>query len=303
MTFVKSRGRYVQSDFLAKCASRFRWLAMTSFALLGCSIHSSAVAGIVTNGESNAAGLSVGISVTLPILGTGGITLSGQPTASGNAPAPYSTPNSEASINVNAGITGGATVSTGALNVLASSTVNGTAGSQTAFASSSVTGLAVSVGPSSALLSISSGNDVLTETSTASGTYGSLTTTGSLQVVGSSSVVISVLGITEATITAGEIIAPNFTIDIAGVGSLILNKQIADAVSNINTFAGTTSDFLALSIDPSVLGVASAGINIVVDQTHADLFASAVPEPSSLILASIGALTFLGTVSLRRRAN
>jgi len=300
MTFVNSRGRFVQSDFLEKCSSRLRWFAMTSFALLGCSIHSSAVAGIVTNGESNAAGLYVGITVTLP-LASGGISLPSQPTVSGNAPAAYSNTNTLASIDASAGIVGGATVTTGILDVAASSNVDGASGSKMAFGSSSVTGLAVSVGPSAALLSITSGTDVLTETSTASGTYGSLTATGALQVVGTSNVVISVLGITEATLTAGEIIAPNTTISIAGVGSLILNEQTLDAGSNGATFAGITSSFLDLSINPSVLGLASAGVDIVIDHTHADLTAVSVPEPSSLILASIGALTFLGTV-LRRRA-
>jgi hypothetical protein len=300
MCFLPFRGRSVQSDFLEKCSSRFRWFAMTSFALLGCSIHSSAVAGIVTNGESDAAGLYVGITVTLPLV-SGNISLPAQPTVSGNAPATYSNTNSLASIDANAGILGGATVTTGILNVAASSNVDGTSGSKIAFGSSSVTGLAVSVGPAADLLSITSGTDVLTETSTASGTSGSLTAIGDLKVVGTSNVVISVLGVTEATLTAGEIIAPNTTIPIAGVGSLILNEQTLDAGSNGVTFAGISSSFLDLSINPSILGIASAGVDIVVDQTHADLTASAVPEPSSLILASIGALTFLGTM-LRRRA-
>ncbi len=109
------------------------------------------------------------------------------------------------------------------------------------------------------------------------------------------------LGNTVATLTVGEIINPNTTISIAGVGSIILNEQIADVGSNGTTFAGISSNFLDLQLSPSILLGDSASIDIVVDHAHADIFGSAVPEPSTLVLSSIAVLALLGRTFMRRR--
>ena len=128
--------------------------------------------GTVTSGESDAYGLTAAVTVTIPYVGSTTFSLPPQPTVGGTAPAPYSYSNSQASLS--AGVFPIATLDTGRLNVAASSDVDGLPGSRMATASSSVKGLSASIGILGSVLSISSGNDVLTETSTVSGTYGSL---------------------------------------------------------------------------------------------------------------------------------
>ena len=267
-------------------------------------LPSGARAGIVTGGASGAYSVSAGIAVHVPLVGTINVPIAAQPTVSGTAPAAYSQTGS--AISVALGVVGTASVDAGVLNVAASSTVDGTSASGLATASSSVTGLGVLVGAGGALLSITSGTDVITETATASGSYGALTATGALTIVGTSNVVIDVLGSTVVTLTPGEIIAPNTTINVAGVGSIILNEQIADPGSNGTTFAGISTNFLDLNLSPSIPLGASATISIVVDHAHASLNAasspSSVPEPSSLVLASLGVLAVLGVTFVRRLA-
>ena len=309
MNVVDTRYRFVKYWLLENGGLTRRGVAMALSTLLGCSIVSSTDAGTVTAGQSNAYGLSAGITVQVPVVASVTLTVPQEPAVTGTAPAPYSTPGTLASIDasVSAGVVPAvvASVDSGVLNVLASSTVDGSPGSMNAFASSMVTGLGVSVGPGGDLLKITSGTDVLTETSTASGTGGVLTTAGSLTIAGSSNVVITVLGTVVATLTAGEVIAPNTVVPLLGpllgLGTITLNEQTLDPGTNDTTIAGITSNFLDLSLNPSVLGVASADIDIVVDHTHASLMGTAVPEPSSLVLSSLGILTCLGGLFVRRR--
>jgi hypothetical protein len=270
--------------------------------LLVCATHSRAPAGTVTVGQSNAYGIQTTISATVPLVGSTTIDLSAQPTVSGTAPAPYSNTNTLASIS--AGVSGIATLSTGTLDVAASSTVNGVLSSPQTNASSTVEGLSTSIGPLGALLSITSGDDVLKETAAVTGTYGSLSTAGALTLSGTTDLVIQVLGITEVTITPGATIAANDTIDLGALGTIILNHQVADTNSNGVSFAGITASFLDLELTLALAG-ASAMVNITIDDTHAseNAVAGAVPEPSSIVLAGIGAIALFGTVKRTRRSS
>jgi hypothetical protein len=274
-------------------------VASALLSLLSGSTPSSAVAGTVTSGESDAYGLTAAVTVTIPYIGSTTFSLPPQPTVGGTAPAPYSYSNSQASLS--AGVFPIATLDTGKLNVAASSDVDGLPGSRTATASSSVKGLSASIGVLGSVLSISSGNDVLTETSTVSGTYGSLQASGALTLTGRSDLVVYVFGTKVLTITPGEVINPNTTIDLSGMGTLTINEQILDPGTNGTTFAGITSNFLDLSLTRSFGGL-SVTDDLTVDHTHASLTAGSVPEPSSLVLASLGAFALVGYGWRRRSA-
>src|SRR4051812_22394595 len=250
MKIVTSRRRAIDRTSSTDGVAVRRLIATALLSLLGCSMNPDAVAGLVIAGESDAYGLSADFHATIPLLGSTTVSLPGQPTVAGTAPAPYSLTNSLASIN--AGVANIATLNSGILNVAASSTVDGAPGPRTAIGSSSVAGLAMSAGPLGSLMSLTSGTDVLTQTSTVAGTYGSLIASGALTVVGTSNLVVTVLGTTVLTIAPGQIIAPNTTITISGVGTLTVNEQILDPGTNGVSFAGITSNFLDLSLDPSL---------------------------------------------------
>jgi hypothetical protein len=126
-----------------------------------------------------------------------------------------------------------------------------------------------------------------------------------LTVTGTSNLVITVLGITEVNIKAGDVIDPNTTIDLGALGKIILNEQVADPRSDGVSFAGITANFLDLELALSAAG-SSAMLSIIVDGTYASESAAlggAVPEPSSIVLAGIGTVALLGTVRRKRRTS
>jgi hypothetical protein len=307
MNVVSIRDRIVKFWALVNKPLARRSFAMAVVAVLGNSFQSNVDAGIVTAGSSSAYAVGATIDVTLLSAATVDVNIANQPTASGTSPSGYSSNNTAASVT--GSVPGVAVVSGSVLGATATSNVTGSLSSGTTFGSSTITGLGVSVGPGGNLLSITSGSDVITESSTASGSYGSLSASGALTIVGSSNIIISVLGIQAAEITVGEVIAPNTKITLtgllAGLGSITLNEQIADPGSNGTTSAGITSNFLDLSLSPSLslglLGTDSASIDIIVDHSHAAISASSVPEPSSIALAGIGILAVFGTTVVRRR--
>jgi hypothetical protein len=306
MIVVGFRNLFVKFWLLENRVLRRRSSTMAMLALFACLSPSNVRAGIVTAGESDAYAVFAGIKVTLAPVAAVTVTIPTQPLVGSTAPAPYSLTNSTATVTGD--VIGVAGINATLLKVNASSTVDGLPGSMTAIGSSAVTGLSALVGPLGNLLSISSGSDVITETSTASGTFGSLTATGNLTIVGSSDVVIDVLGVAAVTLHAGQVIAPNTTVALTGIltglGSITLNEQTLDGQTNGTTYAGITSSFLDLNLSPAISTILvhdSAGIDIVVDHTHASLTASAVPEPSSLVLAGLGTLIFLGTFFMRHR--
>lgn len=294
MKFLEFRGIFVKYLQLPNGIVKQFGCNVAAITVIALAVQSTAAAGTITAAESDAYGVGASINV---LGGALSLSVANVPPTSGTYPANYNNTNTLASLNVST--TGLASVSTGVIDVGASSNITGSSGSVTG--TSSVDGLSVVVnGVITPLVSIASNGDTLVETSTVTAAGGVLTGSSTLTVEGSSNVVISVLGTVYATLNSGSVIGPNDTIAIAGIGSLVLNQQVFDTGSNGSTFEGLQSNFLALDVDPA-LGLNTVAVDVIIDHSHASMNAASVPEPSSLILAGVGILTCLGTKFVRRR--
>lgn len=179
----------------------------------------------ISKGNSNAHGLSVDLSaISVLNLSTGKIG-----NISGSAPAPYTQSNTAVPINVNQSVLGLLTVASisGAITNTAASTVNGTAGSKTTSASSSVANLNLSVADTlllPALISLSS-TQAITSSVTVSGAPGAMTSTSQVSLAGLTLRVLNVPITLPSNLTA---VPPNtgLVIDVPGAAgvTVLLNE-------------------------------------------------------------------------------
>ncbi|MEP6663775.1 MAG: hypothetical protein ABJC04_08935, partial [Verrucomicrobiota bacterium] len=216
--------------------------------------------GLDTQGSSSAYGLSANTQINdlNTLLGIGvGVTLAPTPVVSGVAPAPYSVNNSLASVSASgsSALLGGGSIglSSGVLNVSASSTVDGGAGSRNAQASSSVANFISGVSLTGRTTLLNTANLFnfsglsLSSSSSVSGDYSAFTTLGSSSIIdangaGDGFATFSILGVNfNVGVNALGQVAPNTTLtinsasnasfsdgigtDLTGSLSIILNEQ------------------------------------------------------------------------------
>ncbi len=309
-------------------------VALLAAALTGISHTAQA---INTQGSSSAYGASsdlsivdlntlVGIGVTAPLAPT--------PTASGTAPPAYNVTNSLAGISINSSssVLGGGSISlsSGALQATASSTVDGGSGIRNAQASSSADNFNASlslIGRTSLLNSASLFNfSTLTISSSASvtGDYGAFTTAGSTSIIDANGAAdgfatFSVFGINyDVAVNPLGQVAPNtsltinsssnpsfsdsFGTDFTGSINIIFNEQVI-------TGDGITSQGIQVNgLRVSVINAGSTffnGLNLKIDDSnlangeltvaHSEASLTAltpIPEPSTFCLIAAGAGLF-----------
>jgi PEP-CTERM motif-containing protein len=234
----------------------------TRFAGLLCltiGIAGAPAAATVIAGSSSAYGEAVSLS------GVINASSPQQPATSGSAPAPYNVNNNLASVSVPGAL------STGIMNVSASSDVDGLAGLRMATASASVNTLSVGLAGILSLSATSVG-------STATETGEPLSSLGSTSIVNG----VLTIGLTIIPIPANP--APNTSLFNAGGISVIVNEQILGVGSiQVN----------AIHISLNVLGTSG---NIYISHSQAAL-TSNIPEPSTALLLGVGLALF----SVRRR--
>jgi hypothetical protein len=237
----------------------------------------------VISGSSSAFGLSVSLTLD-PFIGQNiNITAGPTPTVSGNAPPPYNLTDSLLSLGV-PGV-----LSTGVLEVNASSNVDGLPGPRFAAADATVNNLSV--------LSLLDLLEVTTIQSTAdvSGDFGALVRTGTTTIAG-----ISFLGDPTFDLTP----APN-TVLFAALGiTIIANEQTitGDGISA----AGIEVNALHIIFDDVFAGIGDLNGDIIISHSEAELIAEPniidVPEPGSLLILASGITLLFGLRRSRKRS-
>lgn len=294
--------------------------------------------GLVTQGSSSAYGISAGTTITdqNPLVGvTANLTLAPTPTASGIAPAPYNVNNSLLSLAATntsgLGSLGGGSISlsSGVLNVSASSNVDGLPGIRNAQASSSVANFNSSIGligTTSLLNTVNFFNVAgmtLTSSASVTGDFGSFTTAGSSTIIdangaGDGFATFNVLGVnfniavdsfgnaapnTTLTINSASsaLFADAFGTDLTGSLTIILNEQIitGDGITSrgieVNAlhviFNNAGAEFFnALGVNIDDSSLINGGYIV----GHSQAALQAVPEPSTVCLLALGGcLAFL----------
>ena len=238
-----------------------------------------AVAGTATGtpltGISTGEGESVSLGFT-PITGVAGTITSGPlPVASGSAPAAYSVTNTAASATV------AFILSTGLLNVDASSNVDGTVNvARTTQAAATVNALSIAI-----LGALGISANTVASTASISGNYNSLVAAGSTTITGLSVAGLSAFG---ATISP----AVNDVILNALGLTVTLNKQTVtgNAVTGLSMITdGIDVQFLdvAATINGQ-LGYLSGSIDIAVSEADMTAGMNGIPEPSSMSAMGMG---------------
>jgi PEP-CTERM motif-containing protein len=263
---------------------------MAALAGLALALGLPAVAhATVIAGNSSAFGESVNLTVT-PIVGPAvNITSGPFPAVSGAAPPPFSLSNSALSASV------ANVLSTGLLVVNANSNVDGSLGSKSAAANSTVNGLTIGV----AGLTLSA--TTLQSLASVNGDFGFLTGTGSAMITG-----LSINGSSAVSITP----TANDVLLNAGGIEVTANQQIFSGNGTSNR--GIIDNALDITFS-NVLGTIGADTGlitgeIIISQSEAFLSAAApasgggsgVPEPATWLVFGAGLLGF-GCHRLRRR--
>jgi hypothetical protein len=273
----------------------------------------------VTAGTSSA----IGVDASTEVLSLISVTPVQIGLSSGSAPAAYNTSQSAISANsdVSVPLVITALATQGLLSTNVQSDVDGTAGSKSAMATSTLTGPSGG-GPFSvtvadvfsvvndppALLALSA--TTIQTTSTISGDHGALSAAGttilanfSLSLNGGTGLTLAGLGLTAGVdfdAGTGEILLPNRVINLslldgslAGV-SLILNRQ----VETVNTVGQRDLEVTAVALDMSgitVAGIPGVSVDLDLAKSTSQLTAAPEPEIASLVIGSFGLL------ALRRR--
>jgi hypothetical protein len=243
-------------------------------ALLSAVFAASAHA-TVTSGTSSGYGEDISLTLT-PTIGTVvNITSGPLPTITGTAPSPYSLTNSLASASVS-GI-----LSTGILNVAASSTVTGLAGTVSTQGSSIVNGLNLAI---LNVLGITSG--VIQTTSTVTGDVGTLTPAGTTTIT---NLAVGGLAPFNASITP---VANDVILNLLGV-EVTLNRQVTTdtaALASIRT-DGIAVDFTNVAaVINGTAGVLNGEITIATSTATERL---AVMEPATIAELSTGLFSLI----------
>jgi len=250
--------------------------------ILAAGFSTAGYAGAIT-GASTGEGESIGLTL-VPIIPGANVTITSGPlpVASGTAPGAYNVSNSAASVSV-LGV-----LSTGILNVAASSNVTGNVDAP-GFAQSSAVVNALSLNILS-LLGISAAT--ISTSANVSGGYGALVATGGTTI---ENLVIAGLGAFGATITPS---ANDVVLNVLGV-TITLNKQTitGDGTSNLSMITdGIDIEFNnAIAIINGVTGDLIGAIDIGISEASLTAIPDSVPEPSSLagIVTGLGMLAFL----------
>lgn len=263
--------------------------AVACFGILSGAIANSARASVVS-ASSSGYGLSVDISALVINLDVGPLPAG----VSGSAPAPYNLAGTVLNVlttdTVPLVISG--EVSANAVNATATSNVDGSAGSKTTFASGGVVGAGVDVvtlpvlPPGVTVLGLDA---TLSSTAQITGDFGSLVATGTTVIEDLDLVISGIVVDLSAFVNVN--VAPNTSINLSALGilnsTLVLNEQVVavdQSSISVNAFHLT-------------LGLANITADVVLGHSQAQV--TAVPEPGSLLLASLGVL---GCVVMRFRA-
>jgi hypothetical protein len=260
---------------------------------------SGAHAGYVVSGGSS----GVAISSNLSILSLVNADLSVNYLA-GTAPTPYSTSlSTTANTNISSGgfLTGTLlSGSTGILTSTVSSTINGVSTSGSANGTTLINNLNLNV--LSTLVSI--GASTLSTSSTSSGSYGSLSSSGSSTI---SNLAVSVLGI---DITNQLKASDGTFVNVSALGGTLATLGGLEIGIDMKSVTGDGLVSSAITTDNIVVQFNSVSalsftINGTLDigQSQASILASpasAVPEPSSLVMTALGLISG-GAFGLRAR--
>jgi hypothetical protein len=239
----------------------------------------------VVSGSSSAYGLSVSLTLDVPILPDIDITVDPTPSVSGTAPPPYSLSDSLLSLDVPN------VLSTGLLEVNANSNVDGLPGVRFANADATVNDLSVLDILLVAVLEATT----IQSTAEVSGDFGALVATGTTTLEA-----LSILGIPVLDVTP----APNTVLlDVLGL-TIIANEQIitGDGISN----AGIEVNALHIIFDDFIAGIGLLSGDVIISHSEAELTAVRdivdVPEPGSLLILASGITLLFGLRRSRKRS-
>lgn len=281
----------------------------------GLGVISPASAGTVTFGQSDANSLSANLSLDLLGNTIATANISPQLGVSNSSPGPYSNSNTLTTANVSAGtfalpstsfpVVSGQLLGINAIQLgsYITSNVDGLSGARTTDASNGLANLNFSLGSYSllggtpqSLLSITA--SAINAAASVTGDFGSLATSGSATVAD-----LSIRYLGNEIFSANGSIAANTVINIAPGISLTLNEQIVggDNISN----ASILTNFLRLSFDDAGLSIGNFGLatingDLILGHAYAEQTA-AVPEPASIVMASLGVVGLVGSQYRRNR--
>lgn len=275
------------------------------FLIVGGAVAQAGLAGgaaraDVIFGASDAYALSTDLTLTLT---PGGVNVAAviNPIAesSGTAPSPFSYTMHLVTLNTSAGAYALSTASvvtatTGIIDSLASSTVDGSPGSKNALGTVTIHNLNLSTITSltSGLLGITA--DTIVSTSSVTGDFGSFTAVGSTVLTNAH---FTVLGIAQAALASSP--APNTSLTLAGIAnvSIILNEQILGGNGSSASLITTNAIHVHFN-GTSITGLGTLSGDIIVGHSIAHL--RAIPEPGSLALLGLGGVGMLFHVRRHR---
>ncbi|MFC5051432.1 hypothetical protein ACFPK9_12530 [Rubritalea spongiae] len=250
-----------------------------------------AATSIVTSGSASGLGMDVDLSLLVLDVGVG-------PFAEADVSAPSPDTDSAQVLGLNVDIVATlvtlGSVQAAALDASASSNIDGFSATGNSTGAGSVTGLSFSLG-TGGLISLSTGGagDVISSTSSSSGSYGSLSS------IGTSTLENVTLNIGSTSFNLSSTYSPNTELNVSAAGvagvRVFLNEQTVSGDGISDSYM--TTNAIRIDVDAVDLG-GSLGIvsgDIIIGQSMSGL--DAIPEPQAAVSIGLAGMLLL----LRRR--